>query len=91
MYKVIKFFTDLHDNDHPYNVGDTFPREGIEVTKGRLAELAGPSNKQGVPLIEFVEEEHPGKEKEQPAIPEPDEEVEVPADKPKRTRKKASE
>lgn len=56
MYKVIKYFTDLHDKDHPYNVGDTFPREGIKVTEGRLKELAGSDNKQGTPLIELVKD-----------------------------------
>lgn len=54
MYKVIKFFTDLQDNEHPYNVGDIFPREGVTVTEGRIAELAGSNNKQGQPLIEEV-------------------------------------
>ena len=29
MYKVIKHFIDLHDNDHSYNEGDIFPREGV--------------------------------------------------------------
>ena len=57
MYKVIKYFTDLHDNDHPYHVGDEFPRRGIKVTDERLKELSGSENKQGVPLIEAVEEE----------------------------------
>ena len=56
MYKVIKFFTDLHDGDYPYNVGDTFPRAGVAVTDGRLAELAGSDNKQGAPLIQLVDE-----------------------------------
>lgn len=56
MYKVIKYFTDLHDNDHPYEVGDIFPRYGVKVTAKRLAELAGSGNKQGVPLIKLVEE-----------------------------------
>lgn len=56
MYKVIKLFADLHDNNHVYNVGDTFPREGITVTEGRIAELAGSNNKQGVPLIAKIEE-----------------------------------
>lgn len=56
MYKVIKFFTDLQDGNYPYNVGDTFPRVGVEVTEGRLAELAGSDNLQGVPLIQPVEE-----------------------------------
>lgn len=55
MYRVIKFFTDLHDENHPYNVGDSFPREGIVVTGERLAELSGSSNKQGTPLIEKYE------------------------------------
>ena len=57
MYKVIKYFTDLHDANHPYNVGDEFPRIGIEVTESRIAELAGSNNKQGVPLIALVEDQ----------------------------------
>lgn len=57
MYKVIKFFTDLHDNGHPYLVGDGFPREGCKVTEKRLAELSGSNNKLGAPLIELVEEQ----------------------------------
>lgn len=56
MYKVIEFFTDLHDNNHPYSVGDTFPRSGVTVTEKRLAELAGNNNKRGMPLIAPVEE-----------------------------------
>lgn len=55
MYKVIKYFTDLHDNNFPYDVGDVFPRQGLSVTEGRLAELAGSNNKQGQPLIKKVE------------------------------------
>lgn len=54
MYKVIEYFTDLHDKDYPYNVGDSFPREGIKVTKERLAELAGKDNERGRPVIELV-------------------------------------
>lgn len=56
MYKVIKYFVDLQDNNHPYNAGDIFPRSGLVVSEGRLAELAGSENKQGVPLILLVEE-----------------------------------
>ena len=59
MYEVIKYFTDLHDNNHPYNVGDEFPRKGISVTAERIAELAGSNNKQNQPLIKLVEEETP--------------------------------
>ncbi|WP_294785676.1 hypothetical protein [uncultured Eubacterium sp.] len=47
MYKVIKYFTDLHDADHEYHPGDTFPRKGVKVTNARLEELAGEKNKQG--------------------------------------------
>lgn len=57
MYKVIKFFTDLHDADYPYSVGDTFPRPGVTVSAGRIAELSGSNNKQNTPLIQFVEDE----------------------------------
>ena len=57
MYKVIKFFTDLQDNKHPYHEGDTFPREGVTVTEERLKELASKKNKRGVALIKEVKEE----------------------------------
>lgn len=57
MYKVIKFFTDLQDNKHPYHEGETFPREGVTVTEERLKELASKKNKRGVALIKEVKEE----------------------------------
>lgn len=64
MYKVIKRFHDLQDARktksgtvyHEYNVGDVFPHDGMEVSEERLAELSGSDNKQGVPLIELVQE-----------------------------------
>ena len=64
MYKVIKKFHDLQDATktkngmtyHEYDVGDEFPRKGHEVSDERIKELAGKENKQGVPLIELVEE-----------------------------------
>lgn len=64
MYKVIKKFHDLQDEMKTksgtvyfeYNVGDVFPRKGKDVSEDRLAELAGDSNGQGVPLIALVEE-----------------------------------
>ena len=64
MYKVIKRFHDLQDSRktktcviyHEYNVGDVFPRKGMDVSDDRIQELAGKDNKQGVPLIELVEE-----------------------------------
>lgn len=59
MYEVIHYFTDLQDNEYPYNVGDVFPRNGLAVSKERLKELSGSNNKQHKPLIKFVEEELP--------------------------------
>ena len=58
MYKVIQFFTDLRDNNRPYNVGDVFPHEGCSypVTEQRFAELATRNNLQRTPLIRYVEE-----------------------------------
>lgn len=67
MYKVIKFFTDLHDNNYPYNVGDVFPRDGVTVTAGRLEELSGSDNRRGVPLIALVEEPESEEESEKSA------------------------
>ena len=56
-HKVIKFFTDLQDGDHPYNVGEEFPREGVTVSEARIQELSTVANRQGVPLIQAVEED----------------------------------
>ena len=55
MYKVLKYFVDLQDNKHPYNVGDSFPREGLTVSGERINELSGSNNKQKQPLIAEVE------------------------------------
>lgn len=57
MYRVIEYFHDLQDKGHHYNVGDTFPREGVSVDKERIKELSSSSNKLGKPLIEKVKEE----------------------------------
>ena len=55
-YKVIKHFTDMQDNNFAYQVGDDYPRKGLEVTKGRIEELATNQNRQNKPLIKKVEE-----------------------------------
>lgn len=57
MYKVIEYFTDLQDDDYTYNVGDTFPRKGLTVSKERLTELSTKNNRQNKRLIERVEEQ----------------------------------
>ena len=56
MYKVIKSFTDLQDNNYAYSVGDTFPHNGVEVDSERVAELASDKTRLGVPLIEEIAE-----------------------------------
>ena len=54
MYRVIASFIDLKDGEHPYNIGDAFPREGHEVSEERIIELSGTKNKRKIPLIERV-------------------------------------
>ena len=56
MYRVIASFIDLKDGEHPYSVGDAFPREGHTVSEERIKELAGNKNKRKTPLIERVME-----------------------------------
>ena len=51
----------MQDGMHPYNVGDTFPRDGVDANDGRLAELSTDANLQRTPLIEYVEDEAPVK------------------------------
>jgi len=51
MYRVVRFFRDLEDNRHPYEVGDVYPRDGAKATAKRIKELLGSKNKLGKPLI----------------------------------------
>ena len=57
MYKVIKFFRDLQNNNHAYHVGDIFPYNGMAVSEERLLELSTDANRLKKPLIAKVEEE----------------------------------
>ena len=57
MYRVVKFFRDLQDNNHAYHVGDKFPHDGMEVSEDRLKELSTEANRRHVPLIAKVEDE----------------------------------
>lgn len=79
MYKVIKTFTDLQDNDFRYDAGDIFPRKGLKVSDERLEELSTTKNRRHIPLIEKIEEEKP--EPEVAAVEETEE-------KPKRRSRK---
>lgn len=80
MYRVIRYFTDLQDNDYAYNAGDVYPRQGVTVSSDRIAELASAENRQKTPLIEAVDE--PDAEVSAEDVTEIDDEP-----KPKRRRK----
>lgn len=56
MYRVITYFEDLQDNSHPYKAGDSFPRDGVSVSKARIEELSTAKNRRGTALIEWVED-----------------------------------
>ena len=56
MYRVIKHFVDLQDNNYKYDVGDTYPRNGLNVLQSRINELASNKNLQKTPLIEEIPE-----------------------------------
>ena len=70
MFRVIKHFTDMQDNNFAYQVGDEYPRKGMSVLPSRIKELASDKNRQGVPLIEEIPEkvEEPKKEKKSKSV-----------------------
>ena len=54
MFRVVKAFTDLKDNNYLYHTGDKYPRDGIEASEDRIAELSSNNNGRGIVLIEEV-------------------------------------
>lgn len=88
MYRVIKFFRDIQDNNHAYHVGDTFPHGRMAVSEERLLELSTDANRRHEPLIEKVEEEP--KEAKEPVegFMNPPEEPEQKEDAPKPKKKR---
>ena len=50
-YHAAVDFYDLQDANRFYHAGETYPREGLNVTAARLDELAGDNNRMGHPLI----------------------------------------
>ena len=83
MYKVIKTFADLQDNDFRYNAGDIYPRKGLKVSSERLEELSTAKNRRHIPLIEKIEEE-----KLEPEVTTAEETEETEEEKPKRRNRK---
>jgi hypothetical protein len=67
MYKVITAFNDLQDNNYPYSVGATYPRNGVTVSEKRLAELASANNRRKTPMIEKVAEKKSEDKKDEDA------------------------
>lgn len=59
-YVAITKFADLSDDKYLYEAGDTFPREGLQVTKKRIKELMGKMNKARKPLIKEAEDDVDG-------------------------------
>ena len=59
MYKVIERFADLQDENHIYEIGDTYPRKGSKPSEERIEELASDQNKIGIPLIKLEEVKKP--------------------------------
>ena len=53
MYRVVRYFTDLQDNNYAYEAGDKFPREGMSVSQERIDELASMNNRQHTVLIQY--------------------------------------
>lgn len=74
MYKVIKYFTDLQDDNFAYDVGDEFPRKGFTVLKSRIKELASNKNRRSEPLIEEVPEAEETPKKKLKSVEKADEE-----------------
>jgi hypothetical protein len=63
-YKVIKYFTDMQDNDFEYNEGDVYPRKDLSVLPSRIKELSTTQNRRKeILIVEILDEEKPKKEK----------------------------
>lgn len=56
MYKAIKGFRDLQDDNHLYQAGDVFPRDGMKISAKRIKELSTSDNRRGEPMIVEVED-----------------------------------
>ena len=76
MFKVVKRFYDLKDNNHAYYEGDIYPHNKAKVSEKRIDELSSNKNKMGVPLIEEIPEvvEEPKKEKKSKSVEKADKE-----------------
>ena len=74
MFIVINAFLDLQDAEYLYDVGDAYPREGLEPSEERIKELLGSDNIQGQPMIKAVKTVPADKKPEESADSEPSKE-----------------
>jgi len=54
MYKVLKAFVDLQDDEYLYKKDDEYPRKGYSPSKERVNELATNKNRLHKPLIKAI-------------------------------------
>ena len=64
----------MQDNNFAYNVGDEYPRKGMNVLPSRIKELASNKNRQGCPLIEEIPEKVEEPKKKSKSVEKADEE-----------------
>ena len=50
-YRVLEDFSDKQDDRRPYKVGDVYPREGLDPSPQRIAELLSSDNARHRPVI----------------------------------------
>jgi hypothetical protein len=74
MFIVINAFLDLQDAEYLYEVGDAYPRDGIEPSEERIKELLGSDNLQGQPMIKAVKTVPADKKSEEVTESEPSKE-----------------
>ncbi len=74
MFIVINAFLDLQDAEYLYDVGDAYPREGLEPSEERIKELLGSDNLQGQPMIKAVKTVPADEKPEESADSEPSKE-----------------
>lgn len=74
MFIVINAFLDLQDAEYLYDVGDAYPRDGLEPSEERIKELLGSDNLQGQPMIKAVKTVPADKKPEESADSEPSKE-----------------
>ena len=56
-YIVVRPFSDLMDDGRFYNVGDSYPADGVKASKARIGSLLNGTNKNGRAYIAKVEAE----------------------------------